>query len=98
MTRTPNSSYRSQPLPKGWDKLRARILRRDGGACQLGHPGCTGTATEVDHVTPAARGGNDDPSNLQSVCTNCHRIKTTAENPMTQSRNRPKPPHPGDLT
>lgn len=63
-----------------WDKTRARILRRDAGICQacakLGH---VHRGTEVDHVVPKAEGGSDDDSNLQTICTSAHRVKTAAE-------------------
>ena len=36
-------------------------------------------ATEVDHVIPQAEGGSEDESNLQAICTDCHKAKTQAE-------------------
>ena len=30
---------------------------------------------EVDHMTPRAKGGPDDGSNLQLLCTHCNKIK-----------------------
>lgn len=36
-------------------------------------------ATEVDHITPKAEGGTDDRSNLQGLCTDCHKAKTKAD-------------------
>lgn len=41
--------------------------------------GCLVAATEVDHVIPIAQGGTDDPNNLQSTCSACHRRKTQHE-------------------
>lgn len=90
-----HSSYRSRPLPQGWPRLRARILRRDNHHCQINGPGCTTHATEVDHIIPAARGGNDQPNNLQATCQHCHQAKTVAENPATTPRARPPEQHPG---
>jgi HNH endonuclease len=29
-----------------------------------------------DHIVPRAEGGSDEPSNLQWLCCNCHRLKT----------------------
>jgi len=64
-----------------WDKLRAEVLKRDAGLCQpclrRGHvtPGCR----TVDHKVNKAQGGEDHPSNLQTICTTCHTRKTQAE-------------------
>lgn len=34
---------------------------------------------EVDHIIPLSQGGADVTSNLQLLCTVCHRSKTVAE-------------------
>jgi 5-methylcytosine-specific restriction protein A len=90
--------------------IRARVLERDGGVCQLGYPGCAYHATEVDHIINVARLGvhrnhaNDD-TNLQSVCSPCHSIKTAAEQAAgaraaaarrAARRHLPVKPHPGE--
>lgn len=64
-----------------WDKLRQRVLSRDGGICQhcLHESGAVHVGTEVDHRVPKARGGTDDESNLQTICSAAHRAKTQAE-------------------
>lgn len=63
-----------------WERLRKTILDRDGGLCQVckaaGH---ITLANAVDHITPKAHGGTDDPSNLQSICLPCHGAKTARE-------------------
>jgi Restriction endonuclease len=56
-------------MPKGWAKVRRRVLARDNGICYLcGHPG----ADSVDHVIPHARGGSDDYSNLRAAHMGCN--------------------------
>lgn len=64
-----------------WDKLRAEVLRRDAGLCQpclrAGH--VTPDCRTVDHKVNKAQGGDDRPSNLQTICTLCHARKTQAE-------------------
>lgn len=63
-----------------WRKVRAAVLERDGGRCQIRGPHCRGTATQVDHVIPRAAGGSPlDPRNLRSVCAKCH-----SERPQVQ--------------
>jgi 5-methylcytosine-specific restriction protein A len=64
-----------------WDKLRLRILARDGALCQpcarrgVGTPGCN----IVDHRINKERGGTDDEANLQTICAPCHAAKSQAE-------------------
>ena len=63
-----------------WQRLRKEILERDGYQCQpCRRRGLVTAADQVDHIKPKARGGNDDPRNLQSICTKCHRTKTASE-------------------
>ena len=63
-----------------WDKLRALILQRDSGLCQVcAASGRVALAHAVDHIKPKAEGGTDDAANLQSICKACHADKTAAE-------------------
>lgn len=70
-----------------WVKLREVVLKRDMRLCQpcltTGRPT---TATEVDHIKPKAKGGTDDPDNLQAICGECHRAKTEREGAEAQGR------------
>ena len=51
---------------------RKGILARDGTTCRE----CAARATEVDHILPRALGGGNEPFNLQSLCSACHKNKT----------------------
>ena len=63
-----------------WRKLRKVILRRDGYQCaQCRREGILNPADEVDHIVAKARGGDDEPANLQSLCKPHHAAKTKAE-------------------
>lgn len=68
----------------GWDKLRLVILRRDNYLCHC--PDCLGgekrltPATEVDHITPKAKGGTDAEDNLRAVNSECHKRLTALQN------------------
>lgn len=63
-----------------WDRLRARILRRDAGICQpCLRDGHVHQGNEVDHKTPKWLGGTDDDENLQTICKPRHQAKTAAE-------------------
>lgn len=62
-----------------WMAIRARILARDCGLCQVCKAaGRFRLARDVDHVRELADGGTDHPGNLQSICGTCHDIKTEA--------------------
>lgn len=68
-------------------RLRSKILKRDQYRCQLNYSDiCTRRATEVDHVIPAVRGGDDDEGNLRAVCVPCHRRKTSYEGHSERTR------------
>ena len=63
-----------------WDKLRRFILARDKHQCQACLVKHRYTpATEVDHITPKAKGGTDDAENLQALCRSCHQDKTVRD-------------------
>jgi 5-methylcytosine-specific restriction endonuclease McrA len=58
-----------RPDAKTWQVLRASVLNRDAHVCQ----GCGATERlDVHHVIPLYRGGTNDPSNLISLCRECH--------------------------
>ncbi|WP_352338263.1 HNH endonuclease [Psychrobacter sp. 16-MNA-CIBAN-0192] len=63
-----------------WRKLREEVLRRDGYLCvSCSKSGRHVPATDVDHILNKASGGSDELSNLQSLCSKCHRTKTANE-------------------
>jgi hypothetical protein len=59
-------------------RLRYEILRRDNHQCRY----CGATAPDVpltvDHVTPVALGGSDDPTNLVTACKDCNAGKSSS--------------------
>lgn len=72
-----NESWGSGRGGRPWRRIRDRILLRDRYACQ--HCGRVGEDNEVDHIVNVAQGGTDDDSNLQTLCPDCHKVKTAAE-------------------
>jgi hypothetical protein len=57
-----------------WQRTRSAVLERDGYACRLRQPGCSGFATSV-HRLPAFGAFHDD--NLEaylSACSHCHGV------------------------
>lgn len=70
-----------------WEQLRASILKRDRYLCQpCFRKGRITAAAQVDHVKPKARGGTDDPGNLESTCCPCHDVKSAKEAAEAQGR------------
>lgn len=65
-----------------WDRLRVKILDRDGHLCQCDE--CQAEdrvllATEVDHRVSKEDGGTNDPANLRAINKDCHKRKTQTE-------------------
>ncbi|MBC7238294.1 MAG: HNH endonuclease [Chloroflexi bacterium] len=62
-------------------------MDRDDWLCQqCQRKGCITPATEVDHITPKAKGGAEDSGNLEAICGPCHKAKTEAEAAEAQGR------------
>lgn len=80
-------SRQSRGYGAAWDKVRLVVLKRDYGLCQCAQ--CQGgkvrltPATEVHHIKARAKGGTDDPTNLQAINTDCHKRETAAEQGRT---------------
>lgn len=63
-----------------WRRLREAVLVRDKYLCQpCLRSGRYTEAQEVDHIIPLAKGGNSEPSQLQSICVACHKQKTQVD-------------------
>lgn len=58
-------------------RLRFEILRRDGHTCRYCGAMAPDVQLTVDHVTPVALGGSDDPSNLVAACADCNGGKSS---------------------
>ena len=55
--------------------LRLGVFRRDEYRCRHCGRELPRAMLEVDHITPVALGGPDDPENLQALCRTCNRSK-----------------------
>ena len=65
------SSLSSKGSTAQWRRIREQIIRRDG-CCQM----CgTEERLSVDHIVPRTLGGDDNPSNLQTLCSSCNSVK-----------------------
>jgi 5-methylcytosine-specific restriction endonuclease McrA len=71
---------KGSPNPSPADK-RAVILR-DGGACRITLPNCTGAAETAHHRANRGAGGSrvlNAPQNLLAACTRCNGDAETAD-------------------
>jgi len=67
------SRLRRDTSSRAWRDLRTYVLNRDGWRCRIGLAGCSGHATEADHIEPVDEGGAYyDPANLRAACKSCN--------------------------
>lgn len=72
-----------------WRRFRLTILERDRWHCTLQLPGCTTTATQVDHIQPLSKGGDKyAPDNCRSSCAPCNQARGNRV-PVEQPKPRP---------
>lgn len=53
-------------------RTRYEVLRRDAFTCRYCGAKAPDVELHVDHVTPVALGGTDEPSNLVAACADCN--------------------------
>lgn len=58
-------------------RLRFEILRRDNYTCRYCGHAAPEVKLTVDHLTPVALGGREEPGNLVSACVDCNSGKTS---------------------
>ncbi len=62
--------------PEAYERLRERVLQRDGWRCQ--RCGCPGEL-HVHHIHPRSQLGDDAEHNLITLCATCHRLMHSEE-------------------
>jgi 5-methylcytosine-specific restriction endonuclease McrA len=61
--------------PEEYDRIRARVLRRDGWRCQE----CgSSQQLQIHHITKRSNFGDDTEVNLITLCVICHYRKQMA--------------------
>ena len=70
-------SIRGDYFPDNWKVLAEEVLGEANYVCQVGGHRCTGIATEVDHIDGNRE--NHERENLQAICTDCHKEKSSRE-------------------
>jgi hypothetical protein len=89
-------SRRRSPLPRGWARIRRRIIARDQ-VCQWTEDTTPhGGPLEVDHI---AGDHNHSDDNLRALCHDHHATRTGRQGAAVanarRARRRPEDPHPG---
>lgn len=62
---------------RAWQGKRRDVMLKHQFRCVV--CGFISLRNEVDHIIPLERGGADDDKNLQLLCSDCHKEKTSAE-------------------
>ena len=61
-------------------KLRRQTLERDFFTCQsCGLVDPSGRKLQADHMLALSRGGSSELSNMQTLCGDCHSVKSSSE-------------------
>lgn len=63
------------------------LYARQRGKCAICKGSFAKLGSELDHITPLARGGSNDPANLQYLCRPCNRAKH-AKDPIEFAQER----------
>lgn len=85
-------SRQSRGYGAAWEKVRAQVIERAKGLCEeCQRKGRVAAGRDVDHIVSKAKAKVlrwsqakiDHPSNLQYLCTPCHKEKTAVEEGRT---------------
>lgn len=60
--------------------MRYELLKEANGKCLLCGISAKERPLDVDHILPRSKGGSDDKSNLQVLCSKCNRGKSNKDN------------------
>ena len=97
MLRTRSNERRIRPTKRvTWPKgLKQELMKRQDNTCVYCGYRRIARTLDIDHMTPAIRGGSNDVSNLQVVCRPCNQrkgLQTDQEFRARYSRLVPAPP------
>jgi HNH endonuclease/Homing endonuclease associated repeat len=83
IVKTPQKIVPTESLPRGpSDRLRLRVLARDGFRCVLcGHSPAIerGVVLHLDHIVPYSKGGRTTFDNLRTLCAACNQGRGNIE-------------------
>lgn len=74
---------RGSPQARGygsdWQRVSREQRRREPQCRHCGWPGSPENPLQADHIVPKEEAGRNDPSNLQTLCRDCHNRKSAAD-------------------
>ena len=61
-------------MTASWAETTRRVIARAGDRCEYCrmHQSLQGATFHIEHITPSAAGGSDDPDNLALACPACN--------------------------
>lgn len=79
--------------PPNWAALKREMFRLKGRRCVL----CGDRANQADHIVPQHLGGPDTVENLQPLCEQHHRARSSSQGGTARAKRykRRQPKHPG---
>ena len=65
-------------MTTSWAETVRRVIARAGDRCEYCrmHQSLQGATFHIEHITPQAAGGSDDPDNLALACPACNLAKS----------------------
>lgn len=67
-------------------QVRKYVYERDNFQCQSCGKNISETTLNIDHIIPLAKGGSNDISNLQTLCSSCNQQKKAHFDPRFRRR------------
>lgn len=64
-----------RPQIDSWIKLKQHVYERDEGICQYCMQPAEYNHSHCHHVLPLSEGGTNHPTNLKTLCVECHEAR-----------------------
>ena len=75
MSKSTSTTHQTKREPS--DRLKVRVLMRDGNKCRICGVECNDGLHNIhfDHIIPWSKGGETTYENLQVLCSSCNEAK-----------------------
>ena len=75
-------SWYGRPQIADWIKLKQYVYERDKGVCQYCGEQVEYRKTHCHHALELCEGGTNHPTNLKTLCIECHEVRHPFMNPL----------------